>query len=62
MPNRDARGNHDPLAVRGWRDVLFRKAADAGQPVCMSHLLRGARGEYAKLEKPLTDAEIGGWV
>jgi SpoVK/Ycf46/Vps4 family AAA+-type ATPase len=37
-------------------------AADAGQPVCMSHLLRGARGEYAKLEKPLTDAEIGGWV
>ena len=37
-------------------------AADAGQPVRMSHLLRGARGECAKLEKPLTDAEIGGWV
>ncbi|GAC1356118.1 MAG: ATP-binding protein [Ktedonobacteraceae bacterium] len=37
-------------------------AADAGEPVRMSHLLRAARGEYAKLEKSLTDAEIGGWV
>jgi hypothetical protein len=37
-------------------------AADAGEPVRMSHLLRAARGEYAKLEKPLTEAEIGGWV
>jgi len=37
-------------------------AADAGEPVCMPHLLRAARGEYAKLERPLTEAEIGGWV
>jgi hypothetical protein len=37
-------------------------AAEAGEPVGMSHLLRAARAEYAKLEKPLTDAEIGGWV
>lgn len=37
-------------------------AADAGSPVSMSHLLQAARGEYAKLEKPLTTAEIGGWV
>jgi hypothetical protein len=37
-------------------------AADEGQPVHMSHLLQAARGEYAKLEKPLTEAEIGGWV
>jgi hypothetical protein len=36
-------------------------AADAEQPVRMKHLLRAARGEYAKLEKPLTGAEIGGW-
>lgn len=28
----------------------------------MAHLLRAARGEYAKLEKPLTDAEIAGWT
>ena len=36
-------------------------AADAGEPVRMTHLLRAARSEYAKLEKPLTDTEIGGW-
>ena len=37
-------------------------AADAGEPVQMKHLLRAARTEYAKLEKSLTEAEIGGWV
>jgi hypothetical protein len=37
-------------------------AADAGEPVRMGHLLRAAAGEYAKLEKHLTEAEIGGWV
>lgn len=36
-------------------------AAEADEPVRMTHLLRAARGEYAKLEKPLTEAEIGGW-
>ena len=37
-------------------------AADAGEPVQMKHLLRAARSEYAKLEKSLTDAEVGGWI
>jgi hypothetical protein len=37
-------------------------AAAAGEPVRMTHLLRATRNEYAKLERPLTDAEIGGWV
>jgi SpoVK/Ycf46/Vps4 family AAA+-type ATPase len=37
-------------------------AADVGTPVGMGHLLRAARSEYAKLEKPLTEAEIGGWL
>jgi hypothetical protein len=37
-------------------------AADAGESVRMTHLLRAARGEYAKLEKLLTEAEIGGWL
>jgi SpoVK/Ycf46/Vps4 family AAA+-type ATPase len=37
-------------------------AADAGEPVQMKHLLRAARTEYAKLEKSLTEVEIGGWV
>jgi hypothetical protein len=36
-------------------------AADANEPVRMNHLLRAARTEYAKIEKPLTGAEIGGW-
>ena len=36
-------------------------AADANEPVRMYHLLDAARGEYRKIEKPLTDAEIGGW-
>ncbi|HEX6288336.1 MAG TPA: ATP-binding protein [Herpetosiphonaceae bacterium] len=37
-------------------------AADAGEPVRMNHLLRAARTEYVKLEKSLTEAEVGGWV
>jgi hypothetical protein len=37
-------------------------AADAGKPVTMEHLMRAARSEYAKLEKPLTDTEIEGWM
>lgn len=37
-------------------------AADAHEPVKMAHLLRAATTEYAKLEKPLTEAEIGGWI
>jgi hypothetical protein len=36
-------------------------AADTNDPVRMNHLLRAARTEYAKIEKPLTDAEIKGW-
>jgi hypothetical protein len=36
-------------------------AADSGQPVRMTHVLRSARSEYAKLEKPLTEIGIGGW-
>jgi hypothetical protein len=36
-------------------------AAEAGEPVRMSHLLRAARHEYKKLERPLTGAEIRGW-
>ncbi|NOR41696.1 MAG: AAA family ATPase, partial [Gammaproteobacteria bacterium] len=37
-------------------------AADAGGVVHMEHLLRAARSEYVKMEKPLTDSEIKGWV
>jgi AAA+ superfamily predicted ATPase len=37
-------------------------AADAGEPVRMSHLLSATRSEFAKLEKPLTDSEVAGWL
>jgi hypothetical protein len=37
-------------------------AAKAEQPIRMSHLLDAARKEYQKLEKPLTETEIRGWV
>jgi len=37
-------------------------AANAGEPVRMTYILHAVRSEYAKLEKPLTEAEIGGWA
>ncbi len=37
-------------------------AAEHAEPVRMAHLLYAARTEYAKLEKPLTESEISGWV
>ncbi len=36
-------------------------AAEDGGPLSMSHLARAARMEYAKLEKPFNEAEIGAW-
>jgi len=35
-------------------------AAAAGEPVSMVHAVTAARREYVKLEKPLTEAELGG--
>ena len=37
-------------------------AAGSRSSVSMRHLLQAARSEYGKLEKPLTDAEVRGWV
>jgi hypothetical protein len=37
-------------------------AAEADGRVTMEHLLRATRAEYAKLERPLSEAEIGGWA
>jgi SpoVK/Ycf46/Vps4 family AAA+-type ATPase len=37
-------------------------AAEGGGPVCMSHLLEAARMEAHKIERPLSTAEIRGWV
>ena len=37
-------------------------AAEANQPVRMSHLKRAASTEYAKLERPMSESETGGWA
>jgi hypothetical protein len=37
-------------------------AAEAEEPVEMKHLLQAAKSEYVKLERPLTDVEVKGWV
>ena len=37
-------------------------AADGDEPVAMAHLLRAAQSEYQKLEMPLTNSDIGGWM
>src|SRR5258708_37420064 len=34
-------------------------AAEAGQPVGMPHLARAVRSEFAKMDKPLAESEIG---
>jgi SpoVK/Ycf46/Vps4 family AAA+-type ATPase len=37
-------------------------AAEAGEPVRMLHMLRAARGEYAKIDKQLTESEVRDWL
>ena len=37
-------------------------AADRNEPVRMGHLLQSTRSEYLKIEKSLSESEIGGWV
>ncbi len=36
-------------------------AANENSDVCMSHIFRAARSEYAKIEKTLTESETSGW-
>ncbi|MEO0934537.1 MAG: ATP-binding protein, partial [Cyanobacteria bacterium J06641_2] len=37
-------------------------AAQAGEVVKMQHILQAAKSEYTKMERPLTDVEVKGWV
>ncbi len=37
-------------------------AAESGAPIRMQHLLRAVESEYAKLEKPLSRADVGDWL
>jgi hypothetical protein len=52
------------LAGGDIRNIALKAAflaAEAEEPVRMAHILRAARNEYKKLERPLTGAEIRGW-
>jgi hypothetical protein len=47
------------------RNIALRAAflaAEAADPVRMTHLADAARSECAKLERPVAEAEIGGWA
>ncbi|MGH7467337.1 MAG: ATP-binding protein [Longimicrobiales bacterium] len=62
QPNRLARLN---VAGGNIRNIALHAAfyaAAAGESVGMPHLLRAARLEYAKLERPLTETELAGWT
>ncbi len=60
-PERLARLNVSGGHIRNIALNAAFLAADADEPVGMPHLLAAARLEYAKLEKPFTDADAGGW-
>ncbi len=57
-----ARLNVPGGAIRNIATHAAFLAADERRGVGMDHLLRAARVEYAKLDKPLTAAEVGGWA
>ena len=48
--------------IRNIATLAAFLAADEGAEIGMSHVLRAARVEYAKLDRPLTPAETGGWA
>ena len=52
-----AGGNIKNIAI----NAAFLAASDA-ESVQMKHILQAAQSEYSKLEKPLTDNEVKGWV
>src|SRR6185295_15426176 len=57
--------SHLKVAGGNIRNIALNAAflaAAEGSSVGMVHLQRAARAECAKIEKPLTDAEIGGWI
>jgi ATPase family associated with various cellular activities (AAA) len=60
--NRLARLNVSGGHIRNIAVSAAVLAAEHGSPVRMAHVAAAARSEYAKLEKPLTEAEIGGWT
>jgi hypothetical protein len=60
--NKLARLNVAGGAIRNIALSAAFLAAEAGEPVRMRHMLRAARGEYAKMEKQLTESEVRDWL
>jgi SpoVK/Ycf46/Vps4 family AAA+-type ATPase len=61
-PNKLAKLNVSGGNIRNIALNAAFLAADAGEAVEMKHILQAAKSEYAKLERPLTDTEVKGWV
>jgi hypothetical protein len=61
-PEKLARLNVSGGHIRNIAMAAAFLAADEGRPVAMDHLRRAAEAECAKLEKPVTEREVGGWV
>ena len=54
-----------PITGGNIRNIALNAAflaAEDGVPVKMVHLAQAARGEFAKLERPLPEAEIRDWA
>lgn len=49
-------------AIRNIALLAAFLAADAGTPITMRNMLEAAHTEYAKLDKPLSQAETRGWA
>lgn len=68
MPTQDLHfGRLAKLSVAGGniRSIALNAAflaMDENQPVQMQHILQAAQSEYIKLERPLTDREVKGWI
>jgi hypothetical protein len=60
-PARLARLNVSGGNIRNIALCAAFLAAEAGERVRMSHVLQAAKVEYAKIERPLTEAEAVGW-
>lgn len=60
-PDRLARLDVAGGSIRNIALAAAFLAADGRQPVRMTHLALAARAEVAKLERPVTEAEIGDW-
>jgi hypothetical protein len=61
-PERLARLNLSGGNIRSIAMNAAFFAAEAGEPVRMAHLAAATRDEYLKLEKPLSESEVGAWA